>query len=266
MPEEDYKVQKGDCVSSVAFSKGFFWETLWNHGKNSELKSKRKDPNILKEGDVLHIPELTPKEESCATEKRHKFKLKGVPAKLKLRIMQTKSGKDEEEDSGGGGGGGGGLGGGVPGVPAGSGGGDSGESDQADPEYKPAKEEEEPVKNAPYVFEVDGVRVDEGETDGDGCVQIPLVPNAREGLLIINKGRDGERVIPLDLGAMDPIDEPAGVRKRLINLGYLCQPEGPEDSEDLQAAVRKFQQQVGLDASGRIDDPTRKKIKDLHGS
>ena len=249
MPEEDYKVQKGDCVSSVAFSKGFFWETLWNHGKNSELKSKRKDPNILKEGDVLHIPELSPKEESCATEKRHKFKLKGVPAKLKLRIMQTKSGKDEEEDSGGGGGGG-----------------DSGESDQADPDYKPAKVEEEPVKNAPYVFEVDGVRVDEGETDGDGCVQIPVVPNAREGLLIINKGRDGERVITLDLGAMDPIDEPAGVRKRLINLGYLCQPEGPEDSEDLQAAVRKFQQEVGLDVSGKIDDPTRKKIKELHGS
>ncbi|MEY2429487.1 MAG: hypothetical protein QOJ40_2372, partial [Verrucomicrobiota bacterium] len=49
MPE-DYKVKDGDCLSSIAFSKGFFWETLWNHGDNSALKSKRKDPNVLSPG------------------------------------------------------------------------------------------------------------------------------------------------------------------------------------------------------------------------
>ncbi len=270
MPEEDYKVKDGDCISSIAFSHGFFWETLWNHGKNSDLKSKRKDPNILKEGDVVHIPELSPKEESCATEKRHKFKLKGVPAKLKLKLMQPKKPKDDEDEAGGKPAGGssplGGMGGAVPGLPGGGSGGDSGESDLADAEYKPAKEEEEPIANAPYIFEVDGVRVDEGNTDGNGCIQIPLAPDAKEGRIIVNKGKPEERVITLDLGAMDPVDEPSGVRKRLLNLGYLCQPDGPADSEDLQAALRKFQQDKGLNVTGRIDDPTKNKLKELHGS
>src|SRR6266446_4614155 len=94
---EDYEVQDGDCVSSIAFAHGFFWETLWNDGKNSSLKEKRKDPNILKAGDMMHIPERTLKEESCATEQKHKFKLKGVPAKLRLRLVKEK--KEPEKES-----------------------------------------------------------------------------------------------------------------------------------------------------------------------
>jgi hypothetical protein len=84
---KDYTVGPGDCISSIAFKSGFFWETLWNHGGNAALKSKRKDPNVLLDGDVVHIPDLTGKDESCATENRHKFKLKGVPAKLKIRVL-----------------------------------------------------------------------------------------------------------------------------------------------------------------------------------
>lgn len=85
MPQ-DYNVEPGDCISSIALNHGFFWETLWNHGSNSELKSKRQDPNILKEGDLVHIPDLTLKQESGATEQRHRFKRKGVPEKLRIRI------------------------------------------------------------------------------------------------------------------------------------------------------------------------------------
>ncbi len=84
---ESYEVRQGDCISSIAFEHGFFWETVWNHANNADLKQKRKDPNVLMEGDVVHIPDLTPKEESGGTEQTHRFRLKGVPAKMKVRLL-----------------------------------------------------------------------------------------------------------------------------------------------------------------------------------
>lgn len=82
----EYKVKQGDCINSIAFKHGFFWETLWNHPKNAKLNLKRKDPSVLQEGDIVYIPDLTIKEESGTTEQRHKFRLKGVPAKIKIRL------------------------------------------------------------------------------------------------------------------------------------------------------------------------------------
>jgi len=67
---------------------GFTWQTLWNHSDNAELKSKRKNPNILYPGDVVMIPDKSTKEESCATEATHKFKKKAVPAKLIVKIRR----------------------------------------------------------------------------------------------------------------------------------------------------------------------------------
>jgi len=83
MPKE-HKVKQGDCLSSIAEEHGLFWEKIWNHSKNTELKEKRKDPNVLYPGDVVFVPDIEQKEESCATEQRHKFRRKGVPEKLQL--------------------------------------------------------------------------------------------------------------------------------------------------------------------------------------
>ena len=85
----DYVVQQGECLLSIADAHGLLWETIWNHPQNSALKRARLDPNVLMPGDRLFIPERTPKEESCATEKRHRFLLKGTPAKLKLRLLRN---------------------------------------------------------------------------------------------------------------------------------------------------------------------------------
>ena len=85
MPEE-YIVAQGDCIESIAYAKGFFWETLWNHPDKAELKQSRKDPNVLLEGDRVVIPEREAKEEAGGTEARHRFKLKGVPSELNLVI------------------------------------------------------------------------------------------------------------------------------------------------------------------------------------
>jgi len=255
MPE-DYTVQPGDCISSIAFERGFFWQTLWNDGGNAKLKELRKDPNVLQEGDIVHIPDLTLKQESGATENKHKFKLKGVPAKLKLRLMQPKPPKDKGDSAS--------SASSSP-SPGGGGAGDNSTSDLADPDYEQTAEEDEPIKNAPYVLEVDGVIVDQGNTDGDGYVKITIKPDAREGRLTVHKSQPEERIFMLDLGVMDPVDEVSGVRKRLANLGFFCAPDGPADADDLVIALRHFQEGNSLNVTGEIDDPTKSKLKELHG-
>ena len=76
-------------MSSIAYENGFFWKTLWNLGQNADLKAKRKNPNVLMEGDTVHIPDLTIRQEPGATEATHKFMLKGVPEILRMKLLDA---------------------------------------------------------------------------------------------------------------------------------------------------------------------------------
>jgi Putative peptidoglycan binding domain len=84
----NYIVEEGDCLNSIAFENGFFWKTLWDLPENHELKSARKDPDMLMPEDRVTLPDLRLKQEDGATEKKHRFKRKGVPAKLRLRFLK----------------------------------------------------------------------------------------------------------------------------------------------------------------------------------
>lgn len=84
---EDYEVRQGDCLNSIAYEHGFFWETIWNHPRNAELKRLRQNPDVILPGDVLYIPDKEEKTKDCATERKHRFKLRGVPARFYLRLL-----------------------------------------------------------------------------------------------------------------------------------------------------------------------------------
>ena len=87
---KEHRARAGDCFTSIAYEHGFFWQTLWDHEDNAALKEQRKDPFTLIAGeDLVRIPDLRLKEEACATEKRHTFRRRGVPAKLRLRLLQS---------------------------------------------------------------------------------------------------------------------------------------------------------------------------------
>jgi hypothetical protein len=83
-----YEVQQGDCISKIAADAGLFWETVWNDAKNSELKARRRDPNVLLPGDTVFIPKIRPRVESAGTDARHRFTRRGVPAMLRLQIQK----------------------------------------------------------------------------------------------------------------------------------------------------------------------------------
>lgn len=83
----NYTVQQGDCISSIALQFGFSPDTIWKHPANASLRQLRKDPNILLAGDVVVVPDLALREESCATDAQHKFVLQGVPAQFRLQVF-----------------------------------------------------------------------------------------------------------------------------------------------------------------------------------
>jgi N-acetylmuramoyl-L-alanine amidase len=82
-----YEVQQGESIPSIAVDNGLFWETVWNHPQNAALKAKRKTPNQLAPGDEVFVPDLRKKVESRGADASHKFKVKGVPAKIKMQLM-----------------------------------------------------------------------------------------------------------------------------------------------------------------------------------
>jgi hypothetical protein len=238
----EHIVREGECIDSIAKRHGFFADTLWKHDDNRPLRDLRKDPNILLPGDVVIIPELRRKDCAGSTEARHRFRRKGVPARLRMKFYRPVAPKPEE----------------------GSGGG----------QYDPSRYEElpppqgreyEPIANAHFVLNVDGSYI-ERKSDGEGLVDVPIPPDAVSGSIKFYPGMPEEISFDLSLGGMDPIDTMIGVRKRLNNLGYHCLPSSDELDESLRDALRRFQTAQNLTASGNIDQATKDKLKEIHGS
>jgi len=90
-------VNRGDSIPSLAHDNGHFWETLWNHGDNAALKALRKTPNILMPGDEVFVPEIRIKEVHKATDSTHKFVRRGVPAKIRIKLMMLGEPRKSEQ-------------------------------------------------------------------------------------------------------------------------------------------------------------------------
>ncbi|MFO1063535.1 MAG: LysM domain-containing protein [Pirellulales bacterium] len=80
-------VQEGDCLSKIAKHYGFTWKKLWDYGPNATLKAKREDPNLLYPGDIVVIPEKSPKMESKGTNQKHTFKKRTELPTFQIRLL-----------------------------------------------------------------------------------------------------------------------------------------------------------------------------------
>jgi hypothetical protein len=82
-----HKVSRGDGIARIAWQYGFFPDTVWNHPPNAALKSLRQNSEILQPGDEVAVPDKEPKQESGPTDRRHRFRLYGIPVKFQVRLM-----------------------------------------------------------------------------------------------------------------------------------------------------------------------------------
>ncbi len=89
MEYREHTVEQGDCISSIAVKYGLLPETVWADPRNGELRQLRKNPNALLPKDIVFVRKIEEKNELAATQKRHRFKRKGIPEKLIVRFMNN---------------------------------------------------------------------------------------------------------------------------------------------------------------------------------
>jgi Putative peptidoglycan binding domain len=80
-----YRVQRGDCLSSIAEQWGFSdYNTIYRDSGNDAFRQKRPNPNIIYPEDVLFIPDRRSKELARPTDQLHRFVLKQPKVLLRL--------------------------------------------------------------------------------------------------------------------------------------------------------------------------------------
>jgi len=82
-----YRVRAGDSIASIAHKFGLFADTVWDHPDNADLKAARGNPDLLLAGDRVTIPEQRLREESGTAGARHRFRRKGIPRTLRIRLI-----------------------------------------------------------------------------------------------------------------------------------------------------------------------------------
>jgi len=246
MPDK-HRIRQGDCLFNIASDRGFLWQTIWNHPENVALRSLRRDPNILKPGDLLYIPDRTVKQEPRSTDRKHVFVDQGARAVLRLRIVDYEYQTQPEPPA--------------PPSPAEP----ARHVTEEDPELQPVQVNELPRANTQYALNIDGNLIF-GTTDGEGALSQPIPMNARAGTLTMDPGTLQETVIPLKLGYLNPLSEISGLKHRLSNLGFGCGDDSDEITPDFQGSLREFQRRYSLPVTGEPDDATQSKLQQLHRS
>jgi N-acetylmuramoyl-L-alanine amidase len=82
-----HEVEQGECLTRIALRYRFRdYHTIWDHPRNADLKTLRKNPNVLMPGDTLYIPDPQLKEASRATDQSHQFKVSQPTRHIRLVI------------------------------------------------------------------------------------------------------------------------------------------------------------------------------------
>jgi hypothetical protein len=121
-----------------------------------------------------------------------------------------------------------------------------------------------PRAGVPYEITLDDGTIISGVSDEDGYVKESVQPERTHAVVRVD-GRWGREQYEVQLGHLDPVDTTTGVQQRLANLGRDCEITGALD-EQTMSALRSFQSEHQLEASGTPDDATHAKLLELCGA
>jgi N-acetylmuramoyl-L-alanine amidase len=88
-----YTVVQGDTILRIAKAHGFAKsDSIYQHADNAAYRELRPNPNVIYPGDIINIPDKTPKVVRRATNKTHRFVVsKPEVETLKIKL-QNKAG------------------------------------------------------------------------------------------------------------------------------------------------------------------------------
>jgi hypothetical protein len=82
-----HTVGRGECISSLSRRFGFAsWRTVWDDVRNASLRSVRKNPNALRVGEALFVPDPDPRIEQSPTNRRATYRTIATPTRLRIRF------------------------------------------------------------------------------------------------------------------------------------------------------------------------------------
>jgi hypothetical protein len=129
--------------------------------------------------------------------------------------------------------------------------------------------EDKPRANLDYTLHVEGVSKPlKGKTNAQGIVEKRIPARPCRARLHLHDPSTGPEPEAHELFAqyLDPLDEDSGVRARLNNLSYrIGQVEAVTMTDHEHAAVRLFQIENDLPVTGKLDDATRRALRDAYG-
>lgn len=86
----DHVVKQGETLMGLAAANGLTgWKDILDHADNAELKKKRPDPGVLKEGDKVYIPNREMKHEPAAVDAKHPFTISRKKAWVRLALKDA---------------------------------------------------------------------------------------------------------------------------------------------------------------------------------
>lgn len=129
----------------------------------------------------------------------------------------------------------------------------------------------EPYAKRKYHLLAGGLRF-EGETDGDGLVEVEIPASSRNvtvRLWLDDFPEGRQRLFSFRLGDLPPATDVRGAKTRLRNLGYYAGPLNAELNDEFKMAVADFQEDHrgthGLEMTGELDEGTVGALEEVHG-